>query len=295
MTAQQPTPTYREELVYTSSEDGFLLEGVAMRPVGVANRPISVVWIHGNASRFYDYPYIMAGRALAAAGYPFVSANTRGHDISAFLWRASAGRPTPWRTPQDMPTGGGSAWERLEEAPRDLAAWVDLAAPLGAGGVVLVGHSSGAQRVVLYQAERQDARVMGLVLASPDLRGVLPPAEVDAARRLVAEGRGLEVTPAQPYAPWYRQSAQSVVSKAAILSHLLETDDGAPTIAALRTPLLAFVGAQERGGEATLATIRRQVHAALVDTAVVADADHMYTGHEADVAALIAQWAAPLA
>lgn len=91
------------------------------------------------------------------------------------LWRASEGRPTPWRTPQDMPTGGGSAWERLEEAPRDLAAWVDLAAPLGAGGVVLAGHSSGAQRVVLYQAERQDTRVVGLALASPDLRGVLPP------------------------------------------------------------------------------------------------------------------------
>lgn len=116
-----------------------------------------------------------------------------------------------------------------------------------------------------------------------------------AARRLVAKGRGLEVTPAQPYAPWYRQSAQNVVSKAAILSYLLEADDGAPTIAVLRTPLLAFFGAQERGSEATLATIRRQVHAVPVDTQVVADADHMYLGHEADVAALIARWAAPLA
>ena len=87
--------TYGEELVYTSSEDGLLLEGVAIHPLGGASRPVSVVWIHGNASRFYDYPYVMIGRALATAGYPFVSANTRGHDISTFVWRASGGKPAP--------------------------------------------------------------------------------------------------------------------------------------------------------------------------------------------------------
>lgn len=193
--------TWGEELVYTSSEDGFLLEGVVMRPVGVNVRPVSIVWIHGNASRFYDYPYIAVGRALAASGYPFISANTRGHDISALLWRSSGGRPLPWNAPGDAPTGGGSAWERLDEAPRDLAAWVDVAADLGTGGVVLTGHSSGAQRVVLYQAERQDARVVGIALASPDLRGFSPPGELAAAQGLIAEGRGMDLTPAQPYAP----------------------------------------------------------------------------------------------
>ena len=183
---------YREELVYTTSEDGFLLEGVALHPVEAAIRPVSVVWIHGNASRFYDYPYIMIGRALATAGYPCVSANTRGHDISAFMWRASGGKPTSWTSPEGMPIGVGSAWECLDEAPRDLAPWVEQAARL-APHVVLTGHSSGAQRVVLYQAERQDARVVGITLASPDLRGFMPPGEVEAAQRLVAQGRGLEV------------------------------------------------------------------------------------------------------
>lgn len=287
--------TYGEELVYTSSEDGLLLEGVAIHPLGGASRPVSVVWIHGNASRFYDYPYVMIGRALATAGYPFVSANTRGHDISTFMWRASGGKPAPWNAPEGMPVGAGSAWERLDEAPRDLAAWVALAAGHGPGAVVLVGHSSGAQRVVLYQAERQDARVAGIALASPDLRGFMPPDQLEAAQRLVGEGRGLEVVPAQPYAPWYRQSAQSVVSKAAILSHLLETDDGEATIAAIRSPLLAFFGAREPGGEAALETIRRQARAAArVDAEVIEDADHVYTGHEADVANMIGRWMATL-
>jgi len=286
---------YSEELIYTSSKDGFLLEGVLIRPAGAATRPVGVVWIHGNASRFYDYPYVAIGRALAAAGHPFVSANTRGHDISAFLWRAAGGKPIPWSSPECMPIGAGSAWERLDEAPRDLAAWVDVAAGVAKGGVVLVGHSSGAQRVVLYQAERQDARVAGIALASPDLRGFMPPGELEEAQRMVAEGRGMEVLPAQPFAPWYRQSAQSVANKAAILSRLLVSEDGEPTIAAIRSPLLAFFGTRERGANGALDAIRQHARAARIDTHLIADTDHIYSGHEADTAGVLARWIATLA
>lgn len=278
---------HTEELVYTTTEDGLLLEGVAVRPAGVPVRPVGIVWIHGNAASFCAPAYVRLGRALAELGHPVVVGNTRGHDIAATLWRADGG----------MPGGGGAGWERLEEVPRDLAAWMDVAAAeMGTGRVALVGHSSGAQRVVLYQAERQDARVAGLALASPDLRGFFAPGELEEARRMVAEGRGMEVTPAQPWAPWYRQSAQTVAGKAAILSRMLEAEDGEPTIAAIRSPILAVCGTREPRTEATLEAIRRQARsAARVDTEVVAEADHFYTGHEADVAAVIARWAATLA
>ena len=217
-----------EELVYVSTDDGFLLEGLLVRP-GSERSAITFVWVHGNAARFYDYGYVAACRALAQRGYTCLSVNTRGHDIAAFLWRAADGRPRPWRGPQDMPTGGGSAWERLEDAPRDLAAWVDFAAARGDGRVVLVGHSSGAQRVVLYQAERADARIVGLALASPDLEGFMAPGELATARQMVSEGRGDEVLPALPFAPFYRQSAASVVSRTEVIDRL---SNDLPTIAA---------------------------------------------------------------
>jgi pimeloyl-ACP methyl ester carboxylesterase len=285
---------YREAIVYTSSEDEFLLEGVQMRPVDGPSQPVSIVWIHGNASRFSDYPYVLIGRALAAAGYPFISANTRGHDISTFLWRAAGDAPAPWSSPQSMPTGAGSAWEQLDESPRDLAAWVRMAAATGTEGVVLVGHSSGAQRVVLYQAERQDARVVGIALASPDLRGFMPPGELDAARQMMAEGRGMDVLPAQPFAPWYRQSAQTVVNKADILAHMLTAADGEPIIAAIQSPVLAFFGTNEPGGASTLDLIRQQARSANVTTQMIKGADHIYAGQEAEVADMMAQWLATL-
>jgi pimeloyl-ACP methyl ester carboxylesterase len=288
------SPMYNEAIVYTTSEDGFLLEGVQMCPTGATVQPISIVWIHGNASRFSDYPYVMIGRALASAGYPFISANTRGHDISTMLWQAAEDAPAPWGSPQSMPIGAGSAWERLDDVPKDLAAWVRRAAAEGTEGVVLVGHSSGAQRVVLYQAERQDARVVGIALASPDLRGFLPPGELDDARQMVAEGRGMDVLPAQPFAPWYRQSAQTVVNKADILAHMLTAPDGTPTIAAIQTPILAFFGTHEPGGATTLDLIRQHATSAVVTTQIIEGADHIYAGHATDVADRIAQWVATL-
>jgi pimeloyl-ACP methyl ester carboxylesterase len=286
-----------EEIVYTSSEDGFLLEGLYIRPDGKTSGPppAGIVWIHGNAARFYDYPYVSIGRALAAAGFSVICANTRGHDISAFLWRAAGGKPRPWESPGDMPIGGGSGWDALEEAPRDLAAWVDLArSTLATDSVVLAGHSSGAQRVVLYQADRQDPAVAGLVLASPDLVGFMPPGQLEEAERMVAEGRGLEVLPAQPFAPWYRQSAQNVADRGRVLSHMLESAHDEPaTISNVRCPILAFYGTEERSAQTMLQTIQAHATGApSVDSRLIEGADHIYSGQEEQVASVIAAWIA---
>jgi pimeloyl-ACP methyl ester carboxylesterase len=284
-----------EEIVYISSEDGFLLEGLHIRPAEQTTAPLAaIVWIHGNAGRFYDYPYVRIGRALAGAGYAVLCANTRGHDISAFLWRAEdQHRPRPWESPQDMPIGGGSAWDALEEAPRDLAAWVGLArSELATNQVVLVGHSSGAQRVVLSQVERQDPAVAGVVLASPDLVGFMPPGQLEEAERMVAEGRGMEVLPAQPFAPWYRQSAQNVAGRSKALSHMLESSNDEPaTLSQVSCPILAFYGTKERSAQTMLQTIQaRATGAPSVDSRLIEGADHIYSGQEEQVAQVIAGW-----
>jgi pimeloyl-ACP methyl ester carboxylesterase len=285
-----------EEIVYTGTEDGFLLEGLHIRPTGQITAPrAAIVWIHGNAARFYDYPYVSIGRALAGAGFAVLCANTRGHDISAFLWRAAGQerRPRPWESPQDMPIGGGSAWDTLEEAPRDLAAWVDLASSdLATDSVVLVGHSSGAQRVILYQVERQDPRVAGVVLASPDLVGFMPAGQLAEAERMIAEGRGMEVLPAAPFAPWYRQSAQNVAGRSRVLAHMLESSNDQPaTISEVNCRVLAFYGTKEVSAQNMLQTIQaRATGAASVDTRLIEGADHIYSGQEEQVARVIAEW-----
>jgi pimeloyl-ACP methyl ester carboxylesterase len=268
-----------EALLHVDSEDGLALAGAAVLPQGRA-KPVAIVWIHGNTGTFHDYPYVVVARELAARGYPVVLGNTRGSGIASEVWSVA----------DESPVAGGSAWELLEEAPLDVAAWVDAAHALGPSGVVVVGHSQGAAKAVLYAAERHDERLRGVVLASPDLHGHWGTV-VEESERLVEAGRGDELLPPLMGAAWYRLSAGNVVSRARVLAHLYASDDAEPLLAAVHAPLLAFFGAEDVGGESELETVHRNARAAAtVETVRLSAGDHVYTDAEPEAAELIAHW-----
>lgn len=278
---------WTEEIVYIATEDNIQLAGVVISPAEGKALQATIVWIHGNASSFYDRPYVLIGRELARLGYAVVLGNTRGHDIATTLWRADDNTP--------MAGGGGSGWERMEESPLDLAAWIDFAATRSSKPVLLAGHSKGAQKALLYAAERPAPQLGGVALISPDLHGLRIPGDIEAARALLAEGRGMEVIPAQPWAPWYRQSAQTVMSHTELADRLLTSENGTPLIGSIRVPVFATFGGDERNASAELEAIREKATAApRVTTEIIAGADHFYRAHEADVARAIAGWASAL-
>lgn len=272
---------YSEELVFIESEDGLSLTGAVIRPEDSPGHPIAVVWIHGNTGKFYDYPYIAVGRAIAEQGYIFITGNTRGHDISATLWKM----------PEDREVAGGSAWEIYEESPYDIGAWVNYAAGLGVQKVILVGHSLGAAKVIYYQALRQDSRVGGIVAASPDLRGHWSAQLVADAQRLVTAGQSTELLPPLMGAFWYRLSAQNIASRSRVLSQTYLSETGVPNIAEIGSPLLVFFGSHDVGGANELDMVRKNaVKSSRVDTHLIENADHVYTGYESQAANLIATW-----
>lgn len=288
------TQAYTEELVFTETEeDGVLLAGALTRPAGAPSKPVAFVWAHG-------YPVSPAlpftaniGRALASHGYAFLAGDTRAHDIGTWLFRKDG---------QMML--GGAWWEKFDESPRDLAAWISLAVNQGYRGVVLLGHSFGALRVVYYQAERQDPRVLGIVAAAPGVRswvwgpGRRPdPDRAALAERLVAEGRGVDLLPWDPYgSPMGTTSAQTYLSwiKADKLDLFGIHGTPNPFIARVRCPFLACYGTndEDTGTAADLEVIRRNATgAARVDTRMIEGADHGFVGHEGEFASMLATWA----
>jgi dienelactone hydrolase len=292
-----PTGTATSEaLVHIQSEDGFGLDGVVIRPAGAPARPAAVVWVHGATVSFSIPMVSRLGRALAGHGYVVVAGNNRGHDVGANLWRAG-----------EAPVLGGTRWELFDQAPLDLGAWITYAAPAGAGRVVLAGHSLGAQKVVYYQAERQDPRVVGLVTASPGYRLVrdvlhAPPEQVARAERLVAAGQGPELVPLGGSAP---VSAQTFLSLHRVGFDLFGLETPGARIARIRCPLFACYGAAESAEVADLLEsaevadlldgIRRNATAApRVETRLFAGADHGYSGREEEVATELARWIATL-
>ncbi len=275
---------YQERLVCTDTEDGIRLDGALIGPSAPSARPIAVVWVHGGGSNFYQPMYVRVGRVLAARRLVFITGNTRGHDYGSWCEHADG---TSFL--------GGAAWERLEEAPQDVAAWVRFAAEQGVHRIVLAGHSLGALKAIVYQAEHPDPRVVGLALISPPLRAEWDtgryPDLLSQAEQLVADGRAEELLPG----PWIRLSARTLLS-----THRFELDQigrarpDAP-IAHVRCPVLAILGTNEPsiGVPDDLEAVRRNAGAApRVELHVLEGADHSYAGQEAKLAEVLADWVA---
>ena len=89
--------TYEEEIVFADAQNGPALVGAVFRPLQPSPHHTGSVFIHGNTGKFCDYPYVVIARQLEH-GYATVNGNTRGHDISATLWKM----------PEDVPMAGGA-------------------------------------------------------------------------------------------------------------------------------------------------------------------------------------------
>jgi pimeloyl-ACP methyl ester carboxylesterase len=206
---------------------------------------------------------------------------------------------------------GGGYWGVPSEAVRDIAAWIDFAGERGFSRVILVGHSFGWSVVRAYQGEKQDPRVVGVVLASGGVRGYAPPADANQraeatgqraeAMRLVADGRGDDLLrlPNRPFPSFI--SAATYLDDAntpAEYGDFFGEKTPNPAVSRVRCPLLAFFGTREpdTGTAADLELLKSCVQRQpsgprSVDTVMIRGADHMYFGEEVQVARTIATWA----
>jgi dienelactone hydrolase len=272
-----------EEIVWIESEEGIRLDGAVHRPAGRAPKPVAVVQVHGSTGRFSHPGHIRIGRELARQGYVSVTGNNRG-------W--AFGELTQRRGERVMI---GTAWERFNEAPLDIGAWVDFAMGLGVPAVALLGWSFGGLKVVSYQAQRQDPRVAALVCVSPGpvTDRMTPPAErLALAERMVAAGHGGDLL------PWLARggtlSAQTLLDRAPANRATFDVFGlytPNPAVSRVTCPIFACYGSTESDGLPELERIRRAATAASrVDIRVFEGADQAYTGREQELAAAVAAW-----
>jgi pimeloyl-ACP methyl ester carboxylesterase len=274
-----------EELVYTTAEDGLELAGVIIRPANLSNVPVPLVWVHGAGANFYMRPYVRLAHALAQRGYHSLIGNNRGHDFGFFVGFDN-----------DQPRYAGQGWEYFDQSPRDIAGWITFLAQRGFAEVILVGHSLGAVKAVFYQAQRQDARVRGVVSASAPAR-LEQYSRIESLRALAAQmvrdGRGQDLLPWGSIPGGGTLSAQTYANRA--MSHLdmygLHTTS--PLIAKINCPLLAIYGTNESsvGSEEDLDRARAHANPHYgIETELIEGANHVYADHEEDVARKIDEW-----
>jgi pimeloyl-ACP methyl ester carboxylesterase len=97
------------------------------------------------SDEFYLPPLAIFGQELAQRRHHCFVINTRGHD-----WIARVGNLTKF---------GGSAYENLDDCLLDFDGALDYLHQQGYRRFVLVGHSLGAIKSIIYQGTRQRADV----------------------------------------------------------------------------------------------------------------------------------------
>ena len=145
------------ELVRCHTADGLDLDGAFALPERPGTALVEAcLLVPGTGANFYTRGVLEAvAQAALMDGVATLRINTRGHDLACYL---------PGRKPGVF---GGSSFERLDECPHDLTAWLDWLFDRGYRRVALVGHSLGAVKSIYSQVHAAHPAVLALLAISP--------------------------------------------------------------------------------------------------------------------------------
>jgi len=283
------------DLIHVTTTDGVRLHGALETPPEGSSPSGVDVWLclHGTGSNFYAGA-MLGGLTpkLLATGSAVLRANTRGHDIVC-TGPSSAGHALL-----------GAAFERVSEATLDIAAWLKLLSERGYQRIGLLGHSLGAIKAIYALAADDVPQVAALVAASPprlsfehfsqSRRGPEFLQNFAEAEQLVAAGKADELMLVQFPIAYYVTAAGFVDRYGpAERYNILRMLDR------VKCPTLMTYGSSEVQAHDAFRGMPEAVEKCATEqnrlqTAVIAGADHQYTGCYDTLAGRINKWAARL-
>jgi pimeloyl-ACP methyl ester carboxylesterase len=269
---------FQTEICTFKTADNERLHGALFTP----ERPsdLALLFVHGVAMNFYLPPLFTFAQELAARGFHSFVINTRGHD-----WISRAGNLTKF---------GGSAYENLEDCLPDLDGASDYLKRQGYRRIILIGHSLGAIKSIIYQGTRRRPDVIGIVSCSAPRQFYSERVArqagfrelIEKAEAMVAEGKGEELIPVGVGSTPGIFTARSHVNKYG----RDDNNDCRPYAKRLGCPLLAIVGSAEpkffyEYAQEIVAAAGPEGACKLVD-----GAGHFYHRHISEMVEIIYQW-----
>ena len=267
------------EICTFKTSDNERLHGALLTPPQ-SPADLALVFVHGVAMNFYLPPLFLFGQELAARGYHCFVINTRGHD-----WICRAGNLTRF---------GGSAYENLDDCHADLDGALAFLAGRGYRRFVLVGHSLGAIKSIIYQGTRRRSDMAGIVSCSapkqfyseriarqPKFREL-----IEQAESMVSDGRGDDLMSVAVGATPGIFCARTHLDKYG----KDDRNDCRPYAKSLGCPLLAIVGGAEpklfhEYAQEIVANAGADATYEQVD-----GGNHFYNRHIAQIVKVIDQW-----
>ena len=254
------------------------LDGFWVR--GARRADTLLLFVHGMGGNFYrseSKKEMM--RQAPRAGIDVLSFNNRGYEKEV-------------------------ADEVFADCRHDLDAALAFGRAQGYRRFVLLGHSTGCQKIAYYQSLRKARDVAALVLAAigddyaiarRDLGGRYAH-WMRVARRLVKSGRGHTILSGKGCLRFSARRFLSVADPRQIEARLFNLDGPMREFASIRTPMLAVLPEREEFACVPVQEMARRLRAGSrarpFDVEIVPRADHSFHGVEADATRRILLWLA---
>jgi pimeloyl-ACP methyl ester carboxylesterase len=287
------------QLVQCQTPDKLIHQGIYSESPSATR---GIIWVHGLTGSFYgnvDLVNALANQALANT-ISFVSFNTRGHDCISGIRKIDTSIPKGYTHVM-----GGAGYEQFEESIYDIQGAIAFLQERGVRDVVLVGHSTGANKVSYFQALERSSVVSGVVLLSPlsDKYGIHDKDQlsehISQMAGLVEKGQGDALIGDIMYFPLTPRRFLSLVTQGPEDQFGYgENPPQLPYFSQIRGPVLVMMGEKDEYADRPVKSILKvfDTHASSFNytSELVVDALHNFVNNEVYVAQRIVQWSSLL-
>ena len=144
------------------TKDDLIHAGIYFAPLKKGKR--AILWVHGLSATFYGSIPITDAfcDACEKESMGFAMFNNRGHDLLAGIRKVDPSKPRGF---DHYPAGAGE--EVFEESVLDIDAGVKFLLKQGYKEIIIVGHSTGANKLCYWAATQKNPHVVGVVLSGP--------------------------------------------------------------------------------------------------------------------------------
>ena len=280
-----------EEIV---TKDGLLLQGMFSESKIKKRR--AVLWMHGLSSAFYHEVKLtkLLVEALENKGWGFAHFNSRGHDLLSGIRKKDSTSPYGYSYYQ-----AGAGAEIFKECILDIDAGIDFLIAKGYDEIVLIGHSTGANKACYYAAAENNSHVISVILSgpisdrlsAPDARKHLP-----FMKKLICEGKGdnllfgyhfFPLTPKRFISLFDPRSSEDVFDYG-------EEEPKLVMFSKIKIPLLVILSQKDEVADRPIKEIQQafdsHTTSPIYKSVIIPDALHRYNGHEPEVVSVIIDW-----
>jgi len=284
-------------LVETTTRDKLIHQGIFYRPENPGKK--ALLWVHGLTSTFYGsiFPYETLVSQCEKNGLGFAAFNNRGHDGITSIKKEDHRKTTGYHQ-----INGGAGFEIFKETIYDIDAGISFLIRRGFTQIILLGHSTGANKVCYYAGSEKDKRVVGVILASPTSDRLNQKDKTKLAKdlqymqELVNKGQGNELQIGLSFFPMTPKRYLSLFTPNS-LEDQFDYGDPRPRMkyfSKIKQPLLVILGSfdesLDRPAKEVINVFDSYQNSSSYKSVIIKDATHGYTGKEKEFVQHLFDW-----